>query len=110
VGSELLSRTGERLRELSRKEDWCFRYGGDEFVILMPETSAAAALTQSTALLDALMKTEFEMKNGLKLHVSASVGVATAPTDGATVHTVIGAADARMYVVKANGRRRVNGM
>jgi len=110
VGSELLSRTGERLRELSRKEDWCFRYGGDEFVILMPETSAAAALTQSTALLDALMKTEFEMKNGLKLHVSASVGVATAPTDGATVHTVIGAADARMYVVKANGRRRVNGL
>ena len=38
VGSELLARVGERLQELSRKQDWCFRYGGDEFVILMPET------------------------------------------------------------------------
>ena len=40
VGSELLASTGTRLQELSRKQDWCFRYGGDEFVILMPETGA----------------------------------------------------------------------
>src|SRR6185437_1704786 len=40
VGSELLARVGQRLRELSRKEVRCFRYGGDEFVILMPATSA----------------------------------------------------------------------
>jgi len=107
VGSELLARVGDRLRELSRKEDWCFRYGGDEFAILMPEIGAAAALAQSTALLSALMQTEFQMKNGLKLRVNASVGVATAPNDGSTVHTVIGAADIRMYWVKANGRGAV---
>ncbi len=109
IGSELLARTGERLRELSGKLDWCFRYGGDEFVILMPETSAAAAMGKATALLDALMKTEFQMKNGLKLRVSASVGVATAPVDGATVHTVIGIADTRMYAVKTSGRGTVRG-
>ena len=40
VGSELLARTGQRLQELCRKQDWCFRYGGDEFVILMPDTAA----------------------------------------------------------------------
>ena len=39
VGSELLSRVGTRLQELSRTQDMCFRYGGDEFVILMPETA-----------------------------------------------------------------------
>jgi diguanylate cyclase (GGDEF)-like protein len=104
-----LARVGDRLRELSRKEDWCFRYGGDEFAILMPEIGAAAALAQSTALLSALMQTEFQMKNGLKLRVNASVGVATAPNDGSTVHTVIGAADIRMYWVKANGRGAVRG-
>jgi diguanylate cyclase (GGDEF)-like protein len=109
VGSELLARAGERLQELSHKHDWCFRYGGDEFVILMPETGAAAALTQATALLNALMETEFQMKNGLKLRVKASVGVATAPDDGSTVHAVIGAADKRMYWVKANGRGAVKG-
>jgi diguanylate cyclase (GGDEF)-like protein len=109
VGSELLARTGQRLQELSRKHDWCFRYGGDEFVILMPETDATAALTQATALNRALMETEFQMKNGQELRVSASVGVATAPTDGDTVHTVIGIADTRMYAVKASGRGAVKG-
>ena len=109
VGSELLARVGERLQELSGKHDWCFRYGGDEFVILMPETGAAAALTQATALLSALMVTEFQMKNGLKLRVKASVGVAAAPNDGLTVHAVIGAADIRMYWVKGNGRGAVKG-
>jgi diguanylate cyclase (GGDEF)-like protein len=109
VGSELLARTGERLRELSRKQDWCFRYGGDEFVILMPETSAETALTQANQVHRALTETVFSMKNGLKLGISASVGVATAPTDGKTVHAVIGSADTRMYAVKSNGRGRVNG-
>src|SRR6202021_1347416 len=48
VGSELLARTGQRLQELCRKQDWCFRYGGDEFVILMPETGPEAAMILAT--------------------------------------------------------------
>lgn len=109
VGSELLAKTGERLKELSRKQDFCFRYGGDEFVILMPETSAKTALSLATELHHALMETTFRMKNGLDLKVSASVGLATAPTDGATLHAVIGVADSRMYRVKSNGRGHVKG-
>jgi diguanylate cyclase (GGDEF)-like protein len=107
VGSELLATTGRRLQELSRKQDWCFRYGGDEFVILMPNTGAEAALAQASALLGALMETQFLMKNGLELSVKASIGLATAPADGTTVHAIIGAADARMYMVKSNGRGQV---
>ena len=109
MGSELLGRAGQRIRELSRKQDLCFRYGGDEFAILMPETGEDAALTQAGKLLRALMKTEFQMKGGDKLSVSASVGVATAPDDGATIHAIIGAADLRMYAVKARGRGAVRG-
>ena len=109
IGSELLRHTGRRLRDLGRKQDLCFRYGGDEFVILMPETGAQTALELATALNRALMETEFEMKNGLRLRVSASVGLATAPGDGAAVHAVIGSADARMYSVKSDGRGQVRG-
>lgn len=109
VGSELLARTGDRLQQLSRKQDVCFRYGGDEFVILMPETSGLDGLAQGRVLLSALMATEFAMKNGLKLHVSASIGISTAPRDGATVHTIIGSADTRMYSVKTGGRGQVRG-
>ena len=109
VGSELLHRVGQRLQELSRKQDWCFRYGGDEFVIVMPETDAKAAMTLATELNRALMDTHFRMKNGLELMVSASVGVATCPMDGTTLHSVIGAADMRMYLVKSDGRGAVRG-
>ena len=107
VGSELLATTGRRLQELSRKQDWCFRYGGDEFVILMPNTSAEDALALASALLGGLMGTQFLMKNGLELSVRASIGLSTAPADGTTVHAIIGAADARMYMVKSNGRGQV---
>jgi diguanylate cyclase (GGDEF)-like protein len=109
VGSELLSRTGQRIRELSRKQDWCFRYGGDEFVILMPETNADDALAQCAKLHHKLLDTEFKMKSGESLFVSASMGVATGPVDGATVHTLIGTADMRMYAVKVRGRGAVRG-
>src|SRR5665213_20109 len=62
IGSELLARTGQRLQELSRRQDMCFRYGGDEFVILMPETGAGEAQLLATELLRALMDTRFRMK------------------------------------------------
>jgi diguanylate cyclase (GGDEF)-like protein len=109
VGSELLARAGQRLQELSRKQDMCFRYGGDEFVILMPSTNKETAMAQAHALHKALMATRFQMKNGLELTVSASVGVSSTPEDGTTVHSVIGAADTRMYDVKTNGRGHVRG-
>ncbi len=109
IGSELLAQVGGRLQELSRKQDWCFRYGGDEFVILMPETGAKAALEQAGTLLHALMETGFRMKSGLSLRVSASVGLATAPDDTDSVHGIIGAADTRMYMVKSEGRGQVRG-
>jgi diguanylate cyclase (GGDEF)-like protein len=55
------------------------------------------------------MDTDFSMKNGLALKIGASIGLATAPNDGATLHAIIGAADARMYEVKSNGRGQVKG-
>lgn len=109
IGSELLARAGQRLQELSRIHDMCFRYGGDEFVILMPNTTHEIAMTQATILHRELMATQFHMKTGLVLAVSASVGVCTAPQDGTTIHAVIGAADTRMYAVKTGGRGHVRG-
>ncbi|MGA2251310.1 diguanylate cyclase [Terracidiphilus sp.] len=109
IGSELLARAGNRLRELSRSRNLCFRYGGDEFAILMPDVGPKAALAHMTALNKALIDTRFRMSNGIDLRVQASVGVSTAPADGTTIHEVIAAADARMYQVKASGRGTVCG-
>ena len=109
IGSELLAATGRRLQELSRKQDMCFRYGGDEFVVLMPETSAKSALELTRSLHRGFMDSPYRMKNGLALQVSASVGLASAPDDGWAVHEIIGTADARMYAVKSDGRGQVRG-
>jgi diguanylate cyclase (GGDEF)-like protein len=109
IGSELLARTGDRLRELSRTRDLCFRYGGDEFAILMPEASLDAALAHMNALNKALINTRFHMSNGIELRVQASVGLAAAPADGTTMREIIAAADVRMYQVKASGRGAVRG-
>jgi diguanylate cyclase (GGDEF)-like protein len=110
IGSELLSRAGQRLQELSRPQDMCFRYGGDEFVVVMPETGVEEARILAAEIHRALTTTRFRMNGSLELTVSASVGLATAPADGATIHTIIGAADARMYEVKTDGRGRVHGL
>jgi diguanylate cyclase (GGDEF)-like protein len=109
IGSELLSRVGVRLRELSRSQDLCFRYGGDEFVVLMPDTGDSEAYAQATTLHRKLMETCFHIRSGLDLKVSASVGLATYPADGSNIHTIIGTADSRMYDVKNNGRGKVRG-
>jgi diguanylate cyclase (GGDEF)-like protein len=109
VGSELLAMAGRRLKELSRKEDQCFRYGGDEFVIVMPKTPAFTALNQIAELHHALLDSRFTLKNGLELSVSASIGLATAPADGTSVDAILAAADERMYEVKRNGRGQVSG-
>ena len=109
VGSELLSRAGQRLQELSRPQDMCFRYGGDEFVVVMPETGRADAQDLAIDIHRELTTTRFHMNGSLELTVSASVGLATAPADGSTIHTIIGAADARMYEVKTEGRGQVRG-
>jgi len=107
VGSELLALVGRRLQKLSREQDLCFRYGGDEFVILMPETEAGLALDLTKGIHAALMETPFGMKSGLTLKVSASVGLASFPGDGTRMHEIIGTADARMYAVKRHGRGQV---
>jgi len=108
VGSELLGRVGARLKQIARPKDMCFRYGGDEFVVLMPESSAGEALVAATDLHYELINTRFRMNGGLELTASASVGLATCPPENA-VHAIIGTADARMYAVKSNGRGQVRG-
>ena len=107
TGSELLGHAGRQIRQLCRATDVCFRYGGDEFVILMPQTTREEALRMALSIHANLTRSVFAVGKGLQLSIGSSAGIATYPGDGRTVHSILGAADKRMYQVKSTGRGRV---
>jgi diguanylate cyclase (GGDEF)-like protein len=77
-----------------------FRYGGDEFVALLPGMGKAAASGTTMALCEDLRGARFLEGAGLSLRLSGSFGLATYPEDGNTVQTILRAADTMMYEAK----------
>ena len=107
IGTELLVQVGRLIRTQSRSTDVCFRYGGDEFVILMPSTTREEALRMARSIHSHIAQQVFTVGRKLQLTISSSAGIATYPGDGRTIHAILGAADQRMYHVKSTGRGRV---
>src|SRR5881396_3708296 len=93
IGSKLLGDIGYRIKATLRLIDYAFRYGGDEFVILLPQTGKDAALVVARRLRDTLRTSTFCQEEGLNLNVRASMGVATFPHDAKTPHDIIRQAD-----------------
>ena len=106
VGSALLATVGKILRETIRETDRAVRYGGDEFVIVMPETDQAGAVVIANRLREALAAAP-PPHPGTAFKLTASFGVATYPQDGEDSRDLIDAADRAMYVGKARGRNVV---
>jgi diguanylate cyclase (GGDEF)-like protein len=103
-GSATLREVGEVLKGNLRSVDIPVRYGGDEFVVLLPETDRAQALLVASRLRSALKYHRFLEHRGLSLAITASFGLATFPVDGRTEEELMRAADAAMYRVKEGGR------
>lgn len=106
-GSRLLAEVGQMVRESLGLIETAYRYGGDEFVVLMPHQSKQRAVELAQRLLDKLRATSFLAETGLNLNLHASFGVASAPIDGTDMHSIIRAADAAMYYVKNTTRNGV---
>src|SRR5258705_3545548 len=107
VGSRLLAEVGYLIKAQLRLIDFAFRYGGDEFVILLPQTGKDQALTVAKRLRDALRVSMFCKEEGLNLNVLASIGLATYPHDAKSPHDVIRQADEMMYLVKNTTRDNI---
>src|ERR1700729_2331072 len=107
VGSKLLEEIGYLIKAQLRLIDFAFRYGGDEFVVLLPQTSKDQALVVAKRLRDALRASRFCREEGLNLNVRASIGLATFPHDAQTAHDVIRQADGMMYMVKNSTRDNI---
>ncbi|PSH02963.1 MAG: sensor domain-containing diguanylate cyclase [Acidobacteria bacterium] len=103
IGSRLLFEIGSTIRSNLRLIDYAFRYGGDEFVVLLPQTGKMSALIVARRLRDILRNTTFHI-GGYDLNIRASMGVASFPEDARNAHDLIRQADEMMYTIKNTTR------
>jgi len=103
-GDLVLARVGRLLEQKSRQSNVVARYGGDEFVILMPETGPEQAQVLAERLRQWIATDPMLSEH----HITGSFGVASFPTHGFSIEDIIRIADAGMYVSKRSGGNRVS--
>ena len=108
AGDVILATVAERVLANARKVDLTARYGGDEFVILLPDTSADEALLLAERL-HLAVSTEPVMLADKKttVNLTVSIGVATYPTHAATIEELVKRSDEALYWIKSHGRNRI---
>jgi len=103
-GDLLLARVGRLLEQKSRQSNVVARYGGDEFIVLMPETGSEQAQVLAERLRQWLANDPMLAEN----HITGSFGVASFPIHGFSIEDIIRVADAGMYVSKRSGGNLVS--
>ncbi len=106
-GDVLLAMVARLLRSTVRGVDHVGRYGGEEFLAILPETRKEDALRLADRIRRAISETEFPTGHGTMVSKTISIGVASYPEDGAEVGALVQKADEAMYRAKRTGKNRV---
>ena len=106
MGDRLLQLVAERIQFLIRDEDTIGRWAGEEFLCVLPETNPEVAAIIANRLLHSITDQCFHI-NDREIFLSASVGIASYPLDGASPEDLFCIADATLYEAKRNGRNQV---
>jgi diguanylate cyclase (GGDEF)-like protein len=105
AGDRVLQQVAELLDQNCREPDYCCRYGGEEFAIVVPETDKGGAMRLAERIRGAIEATRFlEAEGTSPARLTVSIGVATRPEDGTTPTELILAADRALYAAKSRGR------
>jgi len=107
AGDATLRRIGQFLGGAVRGEDVACRFGGEEFVVILPKASLADTQRRAEALREGIKASQLDASTPLYPTATMSVGVAAYPDHGTSVGQLIVAADSAMYRAKALGRDRV---
>jgi diguanylate cyclase (GGDEF)-like protein/putative nucleotidyltransferase with HDIG domain len=103
-GDEVLKTIGRFMKNSVRDSDICFRYGGDEFAIILPETAAEGGRMVG----ERIRKMIEEKDDWPGIPLTISIGVASWPTDGVMKDELIKSADAALYYSKQTGKNRTS--
>jgi diguanylate cyclase (GGDEF)-like protein len=111
AGDAVLAEFARRLRAEIREVDFAFRQGGEEFVILLPETDAAGGVVVAERLGEAVRRTPVlaasaQSDRPARIPMTVSIGIAVYPDHGTTGPSVLEAADNALYAAKTGGRDR----
>jgi diguanylate cyclase (GGDEF)-like protein len=104
AGSKALVEAAAIIRTCARETDVVARFGGDEFSLILPDTGREGAVSVAMRIRDRIRAAKFLASDGLAVHLTASIGVATLPDAAASAEELLQAADMAMYRVKAAGK------
>jgi len=104
VGDQLLQMVAQRLKKCVRDQDTVSRQGGDEFIVVLPNTTAVEAGRMAHVILEQLLQPYIIEQHDLLITVS--IGIATYPEHAQDAETLVKYADVAMYQAKACGRNR----
>jgi two-component system cell cycle response regulator len=107
LGAKALKEVAQTVGAVLDEEDRLVRYGGDEYVAILPRHSKERAQQKVERMRQSIAQTPFLHKEGLDVHLTASFGVATYPHDVATKRELLAAADHCLFDSKSAGKNRV---
>lgn len=107
VGDLALQRLADICRDALREIDITARLGGEEFAVLLPETDSTHALEAAERLRTTIAAARIPLEQGLPLHFTVSIGVATLDGAATNIDTLLNRADKALYEAKRAGRNRV---
>jgi diguanylate cyclase (GGDEF)-like protein len=102
----VLATLAEVLKSVLRAEDLVARWGGEEFLVLLPQVDLEGAAAAAERMRTAVLETPFQLPQG-SLRVTVSLGVTAVPAGGRPRSELLASADAALYRAKAQGRNCV---
>jgi diguanylate cyclase (GGDEF)-like protein len=108
-GDKVLIRIGEVIKACLRKMDTAYRYGGEEFTVILPETNGEEAVTVAERIRTGIEKEIFSPEAGKEVTITISIGI-TEYIPGERISALVERADKAMYVSKENGRNKISAL
>ncbi|NNF15566.1 MAG: GGDEF domain-containing protein, partial [Gammaproteobacteria bacterium] len=107
VGDDVIVTLANAIGKTFRSADLCCRYGGEEFVIIMPDASTEGALAVTTRLQKQFANSCRDRKIPVTQRITFTAGISSYPVDGEAPETLLRTADDRLYHGKRGGRDRI---